>query len=45
MSLNKKIVSYLNDYNKMYSGINIIINDKTKKDFIVPFRFYDWSQC
>ena len=41
MILNNKIVSYLEEYNKLYSSLSIKIKDSTKKDFIIPFRYYD----
>ena len=45
MALNKKIASYLEEYNKLYfkdsNKLSIKINNNTKKDFIIPFRYYD----
>ena len=41
MALNKKVVAYLEEYNKLYSKLNIKINDNTEKDFIISFRYYD----
>ncbi|MCK5044394.1 sensor histidine kinase [Candidatus Parcubacteria bacterium] len=41
MALNKKITSYLKEYNLLYSSLNIKTKDSIEKDFVISFRYYD----
>ncbi len=41
MAINKKISSYLKEYDNLYSALKISIEDTLKEDFIIPFRYHD----
>ena len=41
MSLNSKIVSYLEECNQLYDSLEIKISDNTKENFNISFRYYD----